>query len=100
MNERRINKLITDTKPNYDSLKAKEKELLAQLEELQEEIKNAEEDIVQEKLNTAIQYLKDVDEMTHGYYRCTVMAYCEGCEDNIEIDVDLAEIIEALQEIR
>ena len=100
MNERRINKLITDTKPNYDSLKAKEKELLAQLEELQEEIKNAEEDIIQEKLNTAIQCLKDVDEMTHGYYRCNVETYCEGCEEDIEIDVDLAEIIEALQEIR
>ena len=101
MNEEMIKKMVaTDTKPNYASLKYKEKELLAQLEELREEIKNAEDDIIVEKLNTALQFLADVDEMTSGYYRCTVETYCEGCEEDIEIDIDLAEIIEALQQIR
>lgn len=91
---------LTDTKSTYASLKAKEKELLAQLKELKEEIANAENDIVEEKLNTAIKCLADVDGMTSGYYRCTVETYCEGCEENIEIDIDLAEIIEALQRIK
>lgn len=91
---------ITDTKPNYASLKSKEEELLAQLKELREEIANAENGIIEEKLNTAIQCLIDVDKMTSGYYRCTVETYCEGCEEDVEIDIDLAKIIEALQEIK
>lgn len=96
-----IEKMVAmDTKPTYASLKSKEKELLAQLEELQEEIKNAENDIIVEKLNTAIQCLKDVDEMTSGYYRCTVETYCEECEEDIDIDISLTEIIEALEQIR
>ena len=89
-----------DITPTYASLKSKEEELLAQLKELREEIANAENDIVEEKLNTAIQCLVDVDEMTSGYYRCTIETYCEGCEENIEIDIDLANVIEALQQIR
>ena len=89
----------TNTKPTYASLKHREEELLAQLKELKEEIAIAEKDIVTEKLNTALQCLADVDKMTSGYYRCTIETYCEGCEDNIDIDVDLAEIICALQRI-
>lgn len=96
-----IEKMIsTNTKPTYASLKAREEELLAQLEEIQEEIKNAEKDVIREKLNTALQCLADVDNITSGYYRCTLETYCEGCEEDIEIDIDLAEIIEALQSIR
>ena len=91
---------VTDTKPTYASLKSKEKELLAQLEELREEIANAENNIIAEKLNTALQCLADVDEMTNRYYRCSIETYCEGCEENIDVDIDLAEIIEALQHIR
>jgi arginyl-tRNA synthetase len=101
MNEEMIKKMkVTDTKPTYESLKSREKELLAQLHELKEEIANAEKDIINEKLNTAIQYLADVDEMTNSFYRCTVGTYCENCEESIEADVDLAEIIEALQQLR
>lgn len=103
MNERAkrmVEQRATNTKPTYESLKYREKELLTQLEELREEIKNAENNIVEEKLNTALHCLADVDEMTSGYYRCTVETYCEGCEENIEIDIDLAEIIEAIQQIR
>lgn len=91
---------MTDTKPTYESLKHREEELLAQLKDLREEIAIAENGIVEEKLNTALQCLADVDEMTSGYYRCTVETYCEGCDENIEIDIDLAEIISALQQIR
>lgn len=91
---------VTDTKSTYASLKRKEEELLAQLEELQEEIKNAENDIVTEKLNTAIQCLVDVDKMTNGYYRCTVETYCAECEEDIDVDIDLAEVIDALQRLR
>jgi hypothetical protein len=92
--------VVTDTKPTYASLKRKEEELLAQLKELQEEIKNAENDIIVEKLNTALQCLADVDEMTNGYYRCNIETYCERCEEDIDVDVHLAEIIEALQQMR
>ena len=99
--KRMIEKMVvTDTRPTYTSLKSKEEELLAQLKDLREEITNAENDIITEKLNTALQCLADVDKMTSGYYRCTIETYCEGCEENIDIDVDLAEIIEALQQIR
>jgi hypothetical protein len=38
--------------------------------------------------------------MTSGYYRCSIEAYCNECDENIDVDVDLAEIIEALQQIR
>ena len=105
MNERivkgMIDKMITtNTKPTYASLKQKEEELLAQLKDLREEIEIAEKDIITEKLNTALQCLADVDKMTSGYYRCSIETYCEGCEEDIDIDVDLAEIIEALQHIR
>ena len=94
------NMILTDTKPNYASLKHKEEELLTQLKDLREEIAVAENGIVEEKLNTALQCLADVDKMTSGYYRCTVETYCEGCEEDIEVDVDLAEIISALQQLR
>ena len=92
--------IITNTKPTYASLKSKEEELLAQLKDLREEIEIAEKDIITDKLNTALQCLVDVDKMTSGYYRCTIETYCEGCEEDIDIDVELAEIIEALQRIR
>lgn len=92
--------VVTNTKPTYASLKRKEEELLTQLEELREKIKVAENDIITEKLNTALQCLADVDEMTSGYYRCSIEAYCNECDENIDVDVDLAEIIEALQQIR
>ena len=91
---------LRDTKPNYASLKHKEEELLAQLKDLREEIAVAENGIVEEKFNTALQCLADVDKMTSGFYRCTVEIYCEGCEEDIEVDIDLAEIISALQQLR
>ena len=97
MNEKMV---ITDTKSTYASLKNKEKELLAQLKELKEEIAKAENTIVEEKFNIAIQNLIDIDEMTGSYYRCTVETYCEGCEEDVEIDIDLVKIIEALQAIK
>ena len=92
--------VVTNTKPTYASLKRKEEELVAQLKELREEIEIAENDIITEKLNTALQCLADVDKMTNGYYRCSVETYCEGCEEDIDVDIDLAEIIDALQRIR
>lgn len=96
-----IEKMVAvSTKPTYASLKSKEEELLAQLKEVQEEIRNAEENIIVEKFNTAIQCLVDIDRMTNGFYRCSIMPYCEGCEEHIDIDIDLAEIIEALQRMR
>ena len=97
MNEKIV---VTNAKPTYESLKSKEEKLLAELKELREEITVAENRIVEEKLNSAIQSLVDVNEMTGSYYRCTVEAYCEGCEENIEIDVDLTEIICSLQQLR
>ena len=98
MNEKMM--IVTNTKPTYANLKSKEEELLAQLKDLREEIAKAENDIVTEKLNIAIQCLIDVDNMTSGYYRCTVETYCEGCEQDIDVDVHLAEIIDALQQIK
>lgn len=96
-----IEKMVAiDTKPTYTSLKSKEKELLAQLEDLREEIKVAENNIIVEKLNTALQCLADVDKMTSGFYRCTVETYCNECEEDIDVDIDLAEIICALQQLR
>ena len=92
--------VATNTEPTYASLKSKEKELLAQLKDLREKIEIAENGIVEEKLNIALQCLADVDEMTSGYYRCTIETYCSSCEEDIEVDIDLAEIIEALQQIR
>ena len=91
---------LTDTKLNYASLKHKEEELLAQLKDLREEIANAENNIIEEKLNIALQCLADVDKMTSGYYRCTIETHCMECDEDIEVDIDLAEIIEALQQIR
>ena len=73
---------------------------LAQLKDLREEIAKAENDIITEKLNTALQCLADVDKMTSGYYRCTVETYCEKCEEDIDVDMELAEIISALQRIK
>ena len=92
--------VAVSTKPTYASLKSKEKELVAQLEELREEIRNAEENIIVEKFNTALQCLADIDKMTNGYYRCTIETYCESCEEDIDVDIELAEIIDALQRIR
>ena len=91
---------VTTTKPTYESLKRKEEELEAQLKEVREELAVAEKDIITEKLNTALQCLADVDTMTHSYYRCTFEAHCEDCGRYIDVDVDLAEIIQAIQEIR
>ena len=85
---------------SYASLKQKEKELLAQLEDLRADIKVAENDIITEKLNTALQCLADVDAMTHGFYSCTIETYCDGCEETVETGVVLSEIISALQQIR
>lgn len=97
-----MNDKIKTTNPNlnYVSLKSKEEELIAQLKVLRKEIENVENDIVTEKLNTALQCLADVDKMTGGYYRCTIETYCEDCEENGEVDVDLADIIQALQQIK
>lgn len=92
--------MTTNPKLNYASLKNKEKELLAQLAEVRDELKVAENKIIEEKLNTALQCLAEVDEMTSGYYRCTIETYCEECEATIETDIDLAEIISALQQLR
>lgn len=92
--------VATNTKSTYASLKSKEQELLAQLKELREEITIAENGIIEEKLNTAIQCLVDVEEMTGSYYRCTIETYCEGCEETVELDVDLAEIVRSLQQLR
>ena len=91
---------FVESHSTYATLKQKEEKLLTQLKELHEEIKIAENNIITEKLNTALQCLTDVDTMTSGYYRCTIETYCNECEENLEIDIDLAEIIEALQQIR
>ena len=91
---------VTNTKSTYASLKSKEEELLAQLKELREEIKIAENGIIEEKLNTAIQCLVDVDKMTSGYHNVTIEKYCGGCEEYIDVDMSLDEIISALQQLR
>ena len=70
------------------------------MEELHAEIKIAEKNIITEKLNTAIQCLVEVDNMTSGFYRCSVETYCAECDENIDVDIDLAEIIDALRQIR
>lgn len=93
-------KIIVNTKSTYESLKSKEEELLAQLKEVREKITVAENGIVVEKLNTAIQCLIDVDEITGGYHNFTVEKYCGGCEDYTDIDFDLSEIISMLKELR
>ena len=85
---------------DYTSLKNKEKELLKQLHEVREDIKNAEKDIINEKLDTAIKYLKEVDEMTGGYYNFTMEKYCGGCDSYTDIDFVLEEFIEVLQRLR
>ena len=96
-----IEKMVaTDTKPTYASLKRKEEELLIQLKELREEIAKAENDIIEEKLDIAIKCLTEVDGMTHSYHRCPIEVYCDGCEETIEADIDLVEIINALQRVR
>ena len=91
---------FVENKATYETLKKREERLLAELKEVKEEIANAENAIIAEKLNTAIQCLAEVDKMTNRYYRCTVETYCEGCEEDIDIDIDLAEIIDALQRIK
>ena len=91
---------VIDTKPTYASLKSKEEELLAQLHELREEIKIAENGIVDEKLNTAIQCLIDIEEMTDGYYSATLETFCYSCETDIDVDIHLSDIIKALQQMR
>lgn len=90
----------TNTKPIYASLKHREEELLAQLEELRKEIAIAEKDIITEKLNLAIQCLIEVDGMTHSYHRCPIEVYCESCDETIDTDIDLVEIINTLQRLR
>lgn len=96
-----IDKMVaTDTNPTYASLKSKEEELLAQLKELREEIKIAENGVVEDKLNTAIQCLVDIDNMTNGYHNFTVEKYCGGCEEYIDVDFGLEEIISMLQSLR
>ena len=94
MNEQMV---VTSTKPTYESLKSKEEELLAQLKDLREEIAKAERVIIKEKLNTAIQCLIDIDEMTQGFYNCSMEIYCEECKEYIDSNIDLSEIIKALQ---
>ena len=91
--------LATNIKPTYESLKSKEEELLAQLKDLREEIAKAERVIIKEKLNTAIQCLVEIDEMTQGFCHCTMEIYCEECKEYIDSDIDLSEIIKALQRI-
>ena len=91
---------VTDTKPTYASLKRREEELLAELKDLRDEIKNAEEGIVEEKLETAIKRLEEVDKLTSGYYNLTLEKYCGGCDDYVDIDFTLAEFIEILQQIK
>lgn len=88
------------TTTTYASLKHKEEELLAQLEELRKEIANAENNIIEEKLNLAIQCLIEVDGMTHSYHRCPIEVYCECCDETIDTDIDLVEIINALQRVK
>ena len=92
--------VVTGTTSTYASLKSKEEKLLAELKELREEITVAENGIVEEKLNSAIQSLVDVEEMTGGYYNFTVEKYCGGCEDYTDIDFDLSEIINMLKSLR
>ena len=89
--------VVVDTKSTYASLKSKEAELLAQLKELQDEIKIAETDVITEKLNTALQCLVDVDKMTNGGYNITVEKYCGACSEYIDVNFALSEIIEMLQ---
>lgn len=83
---------------DYTSLKNKEKELLAQLHEVKEEIAKAEKDIINEKFNMVIKCLIEIDEMTGGYYNFTMEKYCGGCEDYADINFDLSEIITLLQQ--
>ena len=82
-------KTMDTTNLFYAGLKSKEKELLAQLHELKEEIANAEKDIINEKFDIAIQYLIDIEE-----------TFCHSCETDIDADVYLVDIIKALQQIR
>ena len=91
---------VTDTKSTYASLKQREEKLLAELKDLRDEIKNAEEGIIEEKLETAIKCLTDIDKMTSGFHNFTAEKYCGGCDDYVDIDFDLSEIIGMLEQIR
>lgn len=85
---------------NYEELREKERELAKALIEVREQLAKMDEEKAIELLQTAINSLKEFEEITGNEFNCELEIYCEECEKEFDACVPIDYIIQSLKDLK
>lgn len=83
----------------YEELRARETKLADELQAIRREIAKAEEVKAINLLGIAIKSLEDVEDILMNP-ECDFEVYCEECNENFDTYISLADVIQALKDLR
>ena len=84
----------------YEELKRKEEELCSRLLAVREELAKLEEQKAIELLQTAINSLKEFEEIINNEFNCELEVYCDECDTEIDVCVPIEDIIQSLKDLK
>jgi hypothetical protein len=85
---------------NYEELREKERELAKALIEVREQLEKMDEEKALELLQTAINSLKEFEELTDNGFNCELEIYCEECEKEFDAYTSIGDIIQSLRDLK
>jgi hypothetical protein len=85
---------------NYEELREKERELAKALIEVREQLEKMDEEKALELLQTAINSLKEFEEITGNEFNCELEIYCDECDKNFDAYVPMGDIIQSLRDLK
>ena len=85
---------------NYEELKVKEMKLAEELKAVREELEKMDEEKALELLQTAINSLKEFEEITGNEFNCELEIYCDECDKSFDDYVPMGDIIQSLRDLK
>lgn len=84
----------------YEELRERERELAKALIEVREQLAKMDEEKALELLQTAINSLKEFEEITGNEFNCELEIYCDECDKNFDAYVPMEDIIQSLKDLK
>ena len=85
---------------NYEELREKERKLAKELIEVREQLEKLDDEKAFELLQTAINSLKEFQEITGSEFNCELEIYCDECDKSFDAYVPTDDIIQSLIDLK
>lgn len=82
---------------NREELRKKEMKLAEELKKVREQLEKLDEEKALELLQTAINSLKEFEEITGTEFNCELEIYCDECEKEFDTCIPIGDIIQSLK---